>query len=486
MKSSKLWLATILGAQLAFISQAAENAEPNRDADVEVLKQQLRALTQKVQALESQRAADQQAADDAAKTQNQELDQKIRILARQRELDQEAAVAAAKKQPQLKLDASGFTVSSADTNFSLSLHGLLQLDNRTFLQNAQAGKGGFFLRRARPILSGTVFRDFDYVFMPDFGGSSSSSTPVIQDAYINYRYQPGFQFRTGKFKTPVGLEFLQSTKDNAFNEYTLVKDLGPGRDLGAEVLGDLFDGGVSYAAGIFNGVADGSNASNGDFDNHPDFAGRLFFQPWIESGAEWLNGLGFGVGGTYGDQEGTSAVNKYTTDGLQTFFQYRSGVAGAGQHWRISPQGYYYHGPFGLLAEYIESSQKVATGANSTTLNNSAWEVTGSWILTGENNSYKGVKPDENFDPAKGHWGAWGLFARYAQLDVDSAAFPIYADPNTSASSADAWSVGLSWWLNKNIRVLTSFSRTTFSGGGNGTITKEPEEVLFTRVQLAF
>ncbi len=460
MKLNRWLITTLAGTQLASAAFAAadETAAGNdTDTDIKALEQQIH-----------------------------DLDQKVRVLQRQRELDEDAAQASNGKQPQFKLDANGFTISSADTNFSLSLHGLLQLDSRTFLQNAQPGKGGFFLRRARPILAGTVFRDFDYVFMPDFGGSSSSSTPVIQDAYINYRYQPEIQFRTGKFKTPVGLEFLQSAKDNAFNEYTLVKDLGPGRDLGAELLGDLSGGSVSYAAGIFNGVADGANASNGNPDNTMDFAGRVFFQPWIKSKTEWLQGLGFGVGGSYGDQDGTSAVNKYTTDGLQTFFSYRSTVAGDGQHWRISPQGYYYYGPFGLLAEYIESSQKVATGANSATLNNTAWEVTGSWILTGEKNSYKGVKPDENFEPAKGHWGAWGLFARYAQLDVDSAAFPIYADLSTSASSAYAWSVGLSWWLNKNIRVLTSFSRTTFSGGDNGVVTKDPEEVLFTRVQLSF
>lgn len=487
MKLSKLWLATILGVQLALTSVAAENpAGGSHDTELEVLKQQLQALTQKVETLEKQRTADQQSATAAANEQTQELDQKVKVLARQRELDQEAALAAAKTAPKISIGSSGFTVSSADTNFSLSLHGLLQLDSRTFFQNAIPGNGGFFLRRARPILSGTVYRDFDYVFMPDFGGSSSSSSPVIQDAYVNYRYRPEFQIRAGKFKSPVGLEFLQAAKDNAFNEYTLVKNLGPGRDLGVELLGDLFGETVSYAAGIFNGVADGSNASNGDSDNTIDFEGRLFIQPWKQSKITALQGLGFGVGGTYGDQNGTKAVNKYTTDGLQTFFAYRSGVAGDGAHWRISPQGYYYYGPFGLLAEYIESSQKVSSGAGTATLNNSAWEVTGSWILTGEKNSYKGVTPDAAFNPAQGHWGAWGLFARYAQLDVDSAAFPVFADPTTSANSAEAWSVGLSWWLNKNIRVMTSYSRTTFYGGQSGTVTKEAEEVFFTRIQLAF
>jgi phosphate-selective porin OprO/OprP len=84
------------------------------------------------------------------------------------------------------------------------------------------------------------------------------------------------------------------------------------------------------------------------------------------------------------------------------------------------------------------------------------------------------------------------LVARYAELNVDPNTFPTFANPLTSASAAHAWSVGLNWYLNKNIRVNTSFSHTDFTGGGGaGTtapaiVTRQPEEVLFTRVQVAF
>ena len=81
---------------------------------------------------------------------------------------------------------------------------------------------------------------------------------------------------------------------------------------------------------------------------------------------------------------------------------------------------------------------------------------------------------------------------RYAELDIDPAAFPYFADPKTSARSAAAWSVGLNWYLNMNVQVKTSFSHTTFNGGGGAgtsapaTVTQKPEKVLFTRIQLAF
>jgi len=166
----------------------------------------------------------------------------------------------------------------------------------------------------------------------------------------------------------------------------------------------------------------------------------------------------------------------------------------SGTHWRLSPQAYYYYGPFGLLGEYAISDQGVKNSAKlrTTNLKNTAWEIAGGWVLTGEDATFNGVTPRHPFDPRNGGWGALQLVARYAELDVDKAAFPAFANPATSASGARAWAVGLNWYLNKNIRVNTSFSRTTFTGGGGAStsvpaaVTQHPEDVLFTRIQLSF
>src|SRR5207244_10680653 len=113
-----------------------------------------------------------------------------------------------------------FAFSSADTNFVLKIRGVLQVDSRTFLDdNPNAtGNDGFLLRRARPIIEGTVFRDFDFQFIPDFGGNSTQ----IFDAWLNYRYRPGLQLKLGKFKSPIGLEQLQADVNLSFNERSLV------------------------------------------------------------------------------------------------------------------------------------------------------------------------------------------------------------------------------------------------------------------------
>lgn len=435
---------------------------------------------------------------DDLKQQIEQLDRKVGILERNSNQKKEAVDLEGRTAPKMTFGESGFSLGSADGNFAVNLRGVLQLDSRTFFKDGGIkGNDGFLLRRARPIIEGTVFRDFDFVFVPDFGGS----TVQIFDAYLNYRYTPALQVQLGKFKSPIGLEQLQADINLPFNERSLVTDLVPNRDLGVELHGELFDGAVSYAAGIFNGIGDARNSNNADFEDDKEFAGRLFLQPLKRSESPALQGLGLGIGGSFGDSSTVNALPAttggttpgYVTDGQQQFFAYRNTVVASGRRWRISPQGSYYYGSFGLLGEYVVSSQHVQTNAlNTASLRTTAWQITASWVLTGADASFKGVTPNHPFNPSMGHWGAIQLVARYAQLNIDPATFPMFADSTTSARSADGWSIGVDWSLNKSVRLMTSFSRTTFSGGGGtGTtapaiITRQPENVLFTRVQLAF
>jgi phosphate-selective porin OprO/OprP len=217
----------------------------------------------------------------------------------------------------------------------------------------------------------------------------------------------------------------------------------------------------------------------------------LFLQPFKGTSLTPLQGFGFGVAGSWGNivSNVTGLPSSLLTDGQQTFFTYTNGVVANGTHWRLSPQGYYYRGPLGLMGEYEISDQRVTKGASSAYVDNKAWEVSGSWVLTGEDASFTGVTPKHPFDPRVCQWGSWQVVGRFAQLDVDNDAFPTFANPATSASEATAWAAGLNWYLNRDIRIMASFSRTTFGGKINpsqATVTRQPENVVFTRVQLAF
>jgi phosphate-selective porin OprO/OprP len=493
----KPWTLTALaGSQFAVSALAADTGATNSaDAEITALKQEIQALEQRVNQLEQRPQPKPQApAATASPEQFDALDQKVRIIERERELDQENALALAKSQPKLSLSQNGFAFSSADTNFVVELHGVLQADSRTFFNDGgNNGNDGFLLRRARPILSGTVFHDFDFNFTPDFGGS----TVQIFDAYLNYRYNSAIQLEAGKFKSPVGLEALESDRDILLNERSLATDLVPNRELGVELHGDVLGGTISYALGAFSGGYD----YNGTTPNTPAqddkaFEGRLFFQPFKQTDLPALKGLGFGVGGSYLANHATTnspsgLTPGYNTDGQQKFFAYNSGVTANGAGWRVSPQAYYYYGPLGILGEYVVSDQQVASSAKSADLQNAAWEINGSYVLTGEDASYSGVTPRHPFNPRTGGWGAWQIVGRYAALSVDSKAFSDgFASSTKSADGAAEWSVGINWYLNRNIRADLSFSHTWFDGftgkASPGIIPAQAENVLFSRIQVAF
>jgi phosphate-selective porin OprO/OprP len=505
-------MAVLLMGAIVGVQPAALNLHAEDTNTVELIKQlqkRIEELEQKVKALDQGKGPSEAATTPKAQEQLEALDQKVKVLEREKELEQEASEAKAKEAPKISIGGDGFGFSSVKGDFAVQLKGVLQVDSRTFFDNpAVAGNDGLLLRRARPVLQGTVFRDFDFLFVPDFAPTTG---PTIFDAYVNYRYSPELQFQAGKYKVPIGLEQLQADRDILFNERSLVTDLVPNRDMGFELHGDLFNGRASYAGGIFNGTSDGANSSNVDFANDRGFAGRLFFQPFKPTSVAALRGLGFGVAGSY---ETMSTANTaglpsttggtlpgYFTDGQQQFFAYNptsnAVVVASQNHWRLSPQAYYYYGPFGLMGEYAISDQTVTRTVvapfRSASLQNTAWEVTASWVLTGEDAAFAGgVIPRRPFKPAEGGWGALQLVARYQELSIDPTAFPLFSDPKTSARSAAGWSVGLNWYLNRNVLVKTSFSHTTFEGGGGAgtsapaTVTQKPESVLFTRIQLAF
>ncbi|HVW69801.1 MAG TPA: porin, partial [Steroidobacteraceae bacterium] len=223
---------------------------------------------------------------------------------------------------------SGFSFASADTANVIRFRGNLAVDGRWFMDNVTPNTADTFLfRKVRPYIEGTIDNDYDFRFMPDFAGGKT----IILDAFLTARVLPWLAVQAGKFKGPVGLERLQPDQYNRFMELGLPSDLVPNRDLGIEIGGDLLGGTLGYAIGTFDGVADGSSTdanSNPDADSNDgkkDTEGRIFTQPFVNSGIAGLKGLGFGIGGTYVQATGSptnTLLASYKTTGQNTFFSY--------------------------------------------------------------------------------------------------------------------------------------------------------------------
>jgi phosphate-selective porin OprO/OprP len=416
-----------------------------------------------------------------------ELEQKSRITERLRELDQELAQQKVKETPVVGAGSEGFFLRSADRTFEIKLRGYLQMDGRFFFDNSnnstQPNPNTLEIRRARPIIEGILFRYFDFKFMPDFGQGQTT----LVDGYLGFNYWPQFQIRAGKFKPPVGLEMQQSATDTLFIERGLPINLLPNRDIGIQLYGDVLAKRLTYQVGVFNGARDNTTTTDFDENNGKDFAARIFALPFLNHSTDWLKGLGIGIGGSYGSTKGQLSNFRIPAQGNGgiDFFAYRNGVTAAGDRFRISPQLYYAWGSFGLLGEYAYNSQEVQKETNLDTLHHQAWQLAASYVLTGENASFKGVKPWRKFNPSQGAWGALELKARYNELHVDSNAFPIFADPTQSVHSIQAWAVGINWYLMPNIKAMLDYEEGYFKGGAiSGD--RATERALMTRLQVAF
>ncbi len=409
----------------------------------------------------------------------EELDQKVRVLERRYEVDREQAETKVKQAARVEAGKGGSWLRSADKAFALRVGGDVQVDGRGYLGGRQAATSDtFLLRRVRLNAQGKLSDWAEFRVMPNFGGGKAE----IQDAYLDIVYWSSVQVRAGKFKAPVGLEVLQSPTDHLFPELAFPSALVPVRDVGLQVHGEVLNGRLAYAVGVFNGVADGASG-DGDANDRKETEARLFAQPFRNGSVEPLAGLGVGAAATYGREEG--ALPSFKTAGQQTFFTYGSSVAAGGTRVRIVPQLYYAWGPLGLLSEYVRSEQTVWVGKKSLPAANVAWQVAVSYALSGDDASYRGLKPRRPFDPRKGAWGGYELVGRYSDLRVDPVVFTGFADRAKSAERARSWAVGVNWLLTANVKIQLDHAWTTFTGGGK-TVDRDRERAVFTRFQAVF
>jgi len=450
----------------------------------------------------------------ALREQIEALDQKLKVLERKQEIQQETAAAAAATAPVVRAGGDRFSIASTRGDNSLRLRAVLNVDYRNY-RNVLAPNGtalapgstGFLLRQVRPFVEGTLGGFIDYRIMPDFAGGRT----VLQDAYIVARFKPFFQVTAGKFKSPVGLERLQGDTDTRFTERALPDRLMPNRDIGVQIGGDLLGGRLTYQAAYLNGTADGGSADGNtspDTDNNDakDVALRLFALPFRDSQLFRLRGLGLGIGASFVSANGTtdstgaavqSQLPSYRTNGQQTFFTYRGGTTPAiawGDRQRISPQAYYYYGPFGFLGEYVTVRQDVrrVNGAvvNQGSLTHKAWQTQFSWFVTGEDEGYRVPAPKQPYAVGGPGWGSVEVVARYAALDIDDAAFVgganSFANPVGSASRATAWTLGLNWAPTQNFKTLLDYEKTNFRGGAANGADAPSESVWFGRFQFQY
>ena len=410
--------------------------------------------------------------------------------------------------PQLDVSEKGLIFRSKDNRHSIRLGGLLQIDDREFVDAGTSQESKFLLRRARPAASGYFYDDWNFRFAPEFALSSPNAvsySTTIADAVINYKPMEDVQVQAGKYKPPVALEQLADDAYLPLAERALTSNLSPSRDIGVMVHGRTFDEKLSWAAMVGAGARNNTLNTGLDYDTGPDGYFRLFAQPFLNEKEipEALHGLRLGIGGSLGwasqSTAGTAQLfQNYSTDGGNTFFTFPDGLNVQGEHWRISPQLYYTYGPFGLLGEFIAEKQGVNTagigaGGGFTNYETTAWNITMNFMLTGEDATLDGIVPFQPVDFKNDQFGAWEMIFRYDGMAIGDNAFRPVNQGGLGVSAIDnatdvtGLSWGLNWYINRIVRLGLTVEYNAFTGGGGQDTVVENNELGFiTRLQIKY
>jgi len=149
-----------------------------------------------------------------------------------------------------------------------------------------------------------------------------------------------------------------------------------------------------------------------------------------------------------------------------------------------------------VIAEYASVRQDIISGSTLDSLNNNAWEVTGSWLLTGENATHNNpVSPNMPFSSNGDGWGAWEVVTRFQETNLDKKALsyvstttPLSTSSITglAARTAKTWGAGINWYLSKNLKLATNYEVTSYDKFPLQTLTRPDEKFIDSRLQLAF
>ena len=376
-----------------------------------------------------------------------------------------------------EVDHGRFSVRSTGGGYELAIQGLIQVDGRLFA--GEQAPDRFLIRRARLTFDGSAGSRTSFRIRPE----SSNGEVRIVDAYVDTELPHGLNLRVGKFKPPVGLERLQSAADLRVVERSFVTELLPSRDVGVQL-----DGGyesLSWAIGVFNGVPDGRAEDVGD-DGQAEGAARVFFEP-VDRSDTGGSVFGFGLGATFGSRDGDESsplLVGYRSPGQETLFTYRTGADGTfadGRRLRLSPQMYWYRGPFGIMAEWARLVQDVSRASVSRAgkLEHDAWQVTAEWFVAGGTAGYQ--------DPDTA--GGVQVVSRIGELVLDGAAFDggadSFADHAVSVGRATSAAIGVNWFPLPRLKASLVYQHTTFDGGAAAG-DRPTEKLLLARLQHEF
>lgn len=386
------------------------------------------------------------------------------LILRGRKGEKEAIEKKSRNNPTLEVGKKGLVVKDADGEFSIKLGGRMHADwsSHSGDESLAGGKeavDGTEIRRGRIALSGTAYRDFDYMIETDFGGDKVSAKDLL---LVYHGFNAPMEFTVGHQKHAMSMEVQESSNDIMFTERSLVSALTIpyfDRAIGVNLKG--YGNNWNVQAGLY-----GDSMANGakDKDEGHGFGIRGTFAPINEKDQVLHLGANYGYRKVSEDNlaNGKSTEFSYKTTNLSNLKLVDAKFADMDNVNTAILELAAMNGPLSFQSELAHSIVERKTGSD---VGFDAFYAQVGWSLTGESRTYRGsdgefkrLIPKNKFNLANGTLGAWEIAARYDQVDLE--------DENISGGEEKRLSLGLNWYLNEDVRVMADYSKAFDLDGG--------------------
>ena len=366
---------------------------------------------------------------------------------------------------------NGTKVESADGKYKLRFGGRIQLDgavieetdglNEDLRDLDGNGQGdGVEFRRARLYFEGMLHDRLLFKAQYDFAGGEAA----FKDVYMGLReLGPVDELQVGQFKEPFLLDEMTSDDYITMMERPLNDAFFPDRNVGVMTRSTLADQRAVVQVATFIDTDDFGNAFTSFSSTNWDVAARASGLPyWEEDGSRLVHvGLDYvhrfrGQSASFSQRPESHLADRFVNTGTIP----ANGI----DTWNVEAAAVF--GPLALQSEYTNALVDADQGQS----NADFWAAYGqvSYFLTGEHKVYEKefgrfgrIKPNHNFDPGEGTWGAFELAARFSYLDL--------ADSGIHGGKLWDAQAGLNWYLFPNARVMLNYIHANLSDRVAGT-----------------
>jgi phosphate-selective porin OprO/OprP len=484
-------------------------AAPARDAKLEALQAQVDEMrAEMAQMRQAQNASQDDGRVSALQAQLADVTQQLKDV----KADQTTASAdiITLKSPAVvpSLGNGKMALATSDGRFTANIRATVMLDTAKYFQksglpaavtNRDLNDGTNF-RRARFGIDGKLFKDFDYALIYEFGGSGAEDAGHIQEAWAQYTGFKPWRIRVGAFEPNIGLAAAVSTSQMPLLERPapaeVARNVAAGDSRSAiQIAGNGLwgdgDSGIAtrwFASGAITGNTVSTVNSTGAFavqplDEQTGIIGRFAIAPFQST--DWQ--LHLGVNGQYVTQPNDSGVannaNRYPiqlrdrpelrVDGTRLV---DTGGIDAKSASVLGLEAGATVQNFLIETEYFKYNinRRITGALPFSDPDFSGWYMQGVWVLTGESRPYNpgearfdAPKPNYNFNPAAGTWGAFEIAARFSDLDLNyhdcgaGVAIPAVATAKCfdaiRGGEQKVTSLGLNWYMNPDIRFMLDY-----------------------------